>query len=545
MSGPPAGRRAAGLILGALLAVQAVRVALTWREFSATIDESGHIGSGVGLYQWRTFVIDSVHPPLARYALGLPPYLAGIRLPPAEKLWDSGQAVLQDAGSYWKALTLGRMGNLVFLPVVLYYVYRWAFLLYGRRAALAAAVLIAFSPNMLAQASVATTDLAAGASIFAAAFHFWRWAAEPGWGSCLRAGVAAGVAAACKFSALAYLPVVLVVFFVLAGAWRPPMRALRQGAVFLLLVFLVVWAAYQFQTGRLSPDRDGGHETLDRLAAPGSAANRLAAAVLESRWFPAPAFVWGVHRTYLHATWGHPAILLGERRQYGWWYYFPVVIGVKSTIPFLLLAVWAGAWVGPSGGTRFVAAAAGVILAVAMCSTVQIGVRHILALYPLLAVLAGSLFAAEGRRASVAAVLLVWHAGESLWAHPDYLAYFNQVARGREERFLSDSNLDWGQDLARLGRHVEQNRIRPLHLRYFGRTRPDTLGMDVRVFGPEDRPTGWVAISVAHLQGLMDPSYEWLRSYQPRVRIGKTILLYYLPAEVPAGAVAPAGPQPR
>ena len=48
--------------------------------------------------------------------------------------------------------------------------------------------------------------------------------------------------------------------------------------------------------------------------------------------------------------------------------------------------------------------------------------------------------------------LAAWHAAESLVAHPYYLAYFNQLARGHEDRVLADSNLDWGQDLALPGR---------------------------------------------------------------------------------------------
>ena len=57
-----------------------------------------------------------------------------------------------------------------------------------------------------------------------------------------------------------------------------------------------------------------------------------------------------------------------------------------------------------------------------------------------------------------AGLLLAGHAA-SLTAHPDYLAYFNEAARGKEREFLGDSNLDWGRNLVRLGRYVQQHEI--------------------------------------------------------------------------------------
>src|SRR5262249_34765243 len=131
----------------------------------------------------------------------------------------------------------------------------------------------------------------------------------------------------------------------------------------------------------------------------------------------------------------------------------------------------------------------GVILAVAMATHVDIGVRHILPLYPMLAILAAlgvlhvwrqSIAAAHpatgqvlrvGTVAALAATMLV-----AIQAHPDHLAYFNVVAGPHPERVLSDSNLDWGQDLYRLADEVRARGIDTLHLAYFGSAGPAAAG---------------------------------------------------------------------
>jgi len=119
--------------------------------------------------------------------------------------------------------------------------------------------------------------------------------------------------------------------------------------------------------------------------------------------------------------------------------------------------------------------------------------------------------------------------------HPDYLAYFNQIARGREEYFTVDANLDWGQDLGRLARFCRRQQMAPVHYRCFGTTPPEFLGIPAVLLRPEDRPRGWVAISQSYLhnlgvdEGLIpEPGYAWLRRETPRARIGKSILVYFL-----------------
>ena len=83
--------------------------------------------------------------------------------------------------------------------------------------------------------------------------------------------------------------------------------------------------------------------------------------------------------------------MLGEFREgEGWWYYFLVALFVKTTLPFLLLlVVAAGAlWVRRpevvKEGSLYVWTAPLVILLVSSASDINIGIRHVLPMYPFL-----------------------------------------------------------------------------------------------------------------------------------------------------------------
>ncbi len=76
---------------------------------------------------------------------------------------------------------------------------------------------------------------------------------------------------------------------------------------------------------------------------------------------------------------------------------------------------------------------------------------------------------------------------------------------------------------------MESHGIDKLHLDYFGATSPGAVGLGhAKLFGPQDRPRGWVAISVTHLQGIYQLASAWLEGHEPRAKIGKSIWLFCL-----------------
>jgi hypothetical protein len=293
---------------------------------------------------------------------------------------------------------------------------------------------------------------------------------------------------------------------------------------------VLVWGAYRFHVGRVTEP---------------------AAAVLSGVRLPASQLIDGVLQVKEHDTTGHAAYLLGRYSARGWWYFFPVAMAVKTPLGFLLLAL-AGLGVVATWQARAAALGALGVLACCMPAHLNIGLRSILALYPMLAIVAagGAMHWLAARRAAVWAVtgglvasgLLAWAGVSSLAAHPDYLAYFNEIARREPESFLVDSDLDWGQDMKRLARRIEELRVPYLHMAVMYTGDDTKLGLP-RWDGlePYQPVSGWVAISftmlktygwhVAAERRRSDPAFGWLDAYQPVERVGRSILLYHIARE--------------
>lgn len=521
------GGRIAVPVLAALALIFCLQASRTHRVFNDTADEEPHIACGLQVWQHGRYAVEYQHPPLARVILAGPAYWAGLRHRQGLTVtWTA------DRESYWQTLIWARRANLLFLPLLLIPVYLWGRDLHGPRAGLAAAVLVSFSPNLLAHGALATLDFGAAATQFLALYCFWRWSRQPGWRWCLASAVAFGLAALTKFSALFFLPPAVVLFWVAARRGSPRwLQAAGRGAAFGVSALLVIWAGYFFEAGPWKPP-----QIFPPSASYQAYLEHALQAVLYHRSIPAPGFPRGVLDVLAHNAGGHTSYLLGQERRTGWWYYFPVAVGVKTTLPLLLLAALGLALRARANFAPLLAALA--VAGICILGNLNLGIRHILVLYPLLALMASALFCGPRRWVAVAAALTLWHAAESLAAHPDYLAYFNQVARGREEHFLLDSNLDWGQDQERLRQFLDRNGIDKIHLFCFGRTDAARLGIRgivERVDGP--RLSGWVAVSHNNLAGLTRPhrDLDWLKRYTPAARIGKSILVYHFPQEVEHG----------
>ena len=226
----------------------------------------------------------------------------------------------------------------------------------------------------------------------------------------------------------------------------------------------------------------------------------------------------------LHNRVGHSAFLLGRFSTHGWWYYFPVILFFKTPIPLLVLAV-----VGARAARPY-ALVALAILAVAMTSSINIGVRHVLPVYPPMAIVAAAGLLELWKHARIAAIVLsAWLVINDVRAYPDYLAWFNELAGQHPERIAVDSNLDWGQDVYRLSRAVRDLHIDNLHTLFAGSAWLFEHGINAQDIQPFTPVSGWVAVSETSLawEG-RNGAYRWLESYVPVRRIGRSIRLYHI-----------------
>jgi hypothetical protein len=545
------------VLVVACLAVGVGRIVATYHVFNQTWDEPAHVAAGMEWLDRGRYTYEPLHPPLARIMEALGPRLAGIRSAGQANVWLEGNAILYAGGRYDRNLALARLGVLPFFLLATLVVYAWARRLGGAPAAVSAVLLFTTLPPVLAHAGIATTDMAVTATIALAALCLIRWQEQPTRGRSLVLGVSLALALLSKLSALLFLPAVGVAIVLCrrgersreAGPRPGPSRTTRLRLTY-VAALLTIWAGYRFSVGPLIAPDAGGAAAAPAAPAP-PALDRLARAPV----FPAPALFEGLGQLAAKNRAGHKSYLLGEVRTTGWWYFFPVALAVKTPVPFLLL-VAAGVvatWRRLSGTDRRrhlePAAIAFAILLVCLPSRINIGLRHVLPMYPFLSVMAGLGAVALWRapRAMLAApamatLLVCWQLVASVRTHPDYLAYFNELAGSHPERILVDSDLDDGQDLERLADTLRARRVPAISLAYAGSATVAEHGLPpIRWLEPHRPVTGWVAASLYSLKlGSLDRAghddFAWLDRYRPVAQVGRSIRLYYIPAADSAAA---------
>lgn len=523
--------RIAPILALALVAVASIRIAATYRVFSFTIDEPGHFACGLEYLSKHVYRYETQHPPLARAAIALLPYLSGVRPLGEENRNVEGRDVILQSRRPNRTLFLMRLGILPFFWLACVVVYVWCRHYFSGTVTLLAVALFTLLPPVLAHAGLACTDMALAACLGAAFLSLVLWAESPSWQRSALLGVAAALAALSKFTALLYLPAAATMALLLyVAVERPAPRKLvaliRARAIsFLFAVFvgaLVIWAGYWFSFG------------------------------LVPAWnikLPAPEFFDGLLSAQAHNREGHPAYLLGHYGLSGWWYYFPIVLAVKTPIAFLILLVFGTyACIGKfrSAASLLPLAFSLGILLPAMSSHVDIGVRLILPVYIGFSIMAavGLDRLLKGALWSGAAglLLLAWMTVAGLVCHPDYISYFNEFAGRHPARILVDSDLDWGQDTKRLGLRLRQLGVQEASILLI---EPLNLPLPTeeavrRFYGlPHLRPIdaaspheGWNVLSPTVVKTLVLPFQPWWDRVPPSEKVG-ALWVYSFPPKAP------------
>ena len=556
--------RAARLALACVILLACLAAAGSWRIYSATWDEPEHLAAGIQLFDLGLYEYDTEHPPLGRLFLAAGPYLAGARsygTPPPDGTQE-GKDILYGGDHYELYLMLARAGTLPFLVLLLYSTWLWARRLLPSPAAVLAVAILATVPPILGHAALATLDVAAAGTLLLALYAMQLWMSSGRDRDALLAGMASGVAIATKFSAVPFLGLSLPALALLqwlngrraraAGAAPPPPARTRWGGFLLaaLAALAVVLLVYTPRASDVSGIEVRWDWAVDYLLSRHGLDHALGVG-LSHAWLPREFkdLFNGIIAVKAHNDSGHRSYLLGHMSLDGWWYFYLVALAVKTPLPLLCggpVGLWLLAragWRNRDGWAHAPLVLLVTILAFASAfSRINIGIRHVLILYPLLALGAGyaawrgwrAIQALGNRRRAFAmttllAAALLWQMSTLLRACPDYLPYFNETVGRHPERVLVDSDLDWGQDLDRLEDRAAQLKIARLNLAYLGTVDLARESLPPYAVLQRFQPVrGWVAISA--LTRASNPSaYAWLDAYRPLERVGKTIDLYYIP----------------
>ncbi len=524
-------RWAARAAIFALAALGTALVLDHQRLDSATMDEPFHALASAEYVISGTAWANLEHPPLVKLLAGLCEMRAGARAPSIPQPFSYRTAETPAHFTFSNVIDGDRLLRAARFPFpLLFFVLvvvagETALRRAGPLAGIAAGLLLAFEPTLVAHAGFLHTDVAAALGFFGATLgtvvalergSWFRWAAV---------GVALGLLLSAKFSGVFLVPilVLVVLVWVLRDGSRPlriryrPLAGLALTAVVSAGTVLSIGAVATRAMSRVEAEQsarlflksrsvsESRIETLASLAHLSPAAGHYAAGLV------------GVAAQ--NQVGGGVNVLCGKLSVEGFPEYFFVAFLVKSSLGLLLLlAIALAVAVSAALGRRaWLSRLEAILLAPVVFlfvsgtwASYNIGVRHMLPAVPLLVVAAVMFLFRAAPRFAIPAVFAcgILQAAETWSVHPHEVSFFNAAAGGptQGERWLNDSNLDWGQDLVRLARSLPALGIDEgaLTVAYFGGDLPRYRLPRARLFDPlagEVTPGLWAVSSYLLVAG--------------------------------------------
>jgi len=475
-----------------LFVILLLELTLTIRRETQTWDEACHIFAGYRYWTRGDFAMNPEHPPLVKLLAGatlLPLHLNG---PERKGLFSKEEDFLSATQFVYsnnaeQILLRTRMAASLLCLLLAALVFATARQMFGKMAALISLAIFVFEPNLLAHGWEVTTDTGFSCFLLGAVYAFYRYVKLPSARRLVLVGVTAGLALATKHSAILVFPILLVL--AAAELWlrrrlnpRPdspsPGAAKLASSLILasVIAIVVLWAAYGF---RLHPQPGVSAEARVIQYAQGLHSPVQKELIIQAaRLHLLPeSYLYGLADVGYVVGFSH-SYLFGEVYPHGQWFYFPAAFLIKTTLSLLLLLLLLPLAIALRGARyrrelAFLIIPAAIYFAVAVGSTLNIGIRHILPVYPFLIILGGwaaaQLIAAKRRMVYAVAFLLAFIIFSSLRVFPVYLAYSNELWGGPANtyKYLSDSNADWGQQLKSIKHYLDQRNVKNCWFAYF------------------------------------------------------------------------------
>jgi hypothetical protein len=555
-----------------LLALLFTQLWITARQQSMTVDEGNHTYSGYMSWKHADFGLNPEHPPLVKLLATIPLLRMSLKEPAPRGIYYKidayigGRELLLWNGSD-RVLFPARMAASVLALLLALLIFLTAGEMFGTNAGLLALAVVVFDPNLLAHGALVTTDVGVSCFFLATIYAFYRYVKSPSIPRLVLTGLAAGLTWGAKHSGV-------FVFIMLAAlivselvrwfashktsdvtAWKQVARFAIAYVVIILIAATVLWSLYGF---RYQARAAGSvlHPPLEQLVQP-LKPNEAKLVLALARWKVLPeSYLFGATDVRRVGNGAH-TFILGKVYFHGVWFYFPIVMLIKCTETLLALIVLAAIavvlnrlWFGRE--FLFLIIPLLIYLAIAMSSTLNTGVRHIMPVYAFLWPLAGgvawTLTRKNPRWAYVFIGLVVLQFGSSLLTFRSHMAYANVFWGGpsNTHNLLTDSNVDWGQQLHAVQKYLQARNIQNCWFGYIaeGETEYSTWGIPCKPLPNLDAPgfskklaeipseiDGPVLISADELTGYesgpgpLNP-YENFLSLPPTATIEGGVLVY-------------------
>ena len=543
------------------------------REETATVDETTFMGGGYGYFQTGSTKMGEENPLLVQMLMAVPMLAMDVTISkearavmeqqafsPVGRRWRGGMAALRDlfpsgitfyhyglaeAQHFGRILVYdphnraevmlfwARFVQILFTLGTAVFVFLWASQLAGNAwAGVGGAALWVFNPNALAYGHLAITEPGLTLMFPVTVWWFVKTVGMPTTRRVIILGVLCALTMQMKYLALMLGPLFIVMLLIgwLREKTVAPVGLLAKRVALVGLGFWVTLLVIFFPHWSPPPPIEPGQAEV--LGVPG--------------WFVAfrpllmpGEFFKSVALKLLHSQAGHDAFLCGKWSDSGWWYYYPAAMCYKTPLVLLALIAISVVLICRRAKTATLAElapwiAAAVYLASALTSKVDIGVRHVLPVYPMLAVGIAVEFWRLGRNWKIGGVIgAAWLAGVAVTAAPDFIAYTNECGGGTANGYkvLLDSNYDWGQDGRRLKAWMQANHVPQIYLDFFGtQTALEWHQIPNQHVTAETARQIHQGVLVVSISNLMREEWRWLReSRSPSDRVGYTLFVYRFP----------------
>ncbi|CAN5120548.1 phospholipid carrier-dependent glycosyltransferase [soil metagenome] len=494
-------------VVGILCAVGLFGTVQAWKQ-SMTTDEGIHVASAYLAITRGEHRFDPEHPFLFKYLTALPLFVLQPNLPADdEKLWEAAKPSYYDSwqeARQWSDSWMYTSGNnaqlMIFLariPGVLALVALcWLVWLttrhwFGDGVSRWALFFTATNPTLLGHGPLTNTDIPVALAILFVIWRLWLYFEEQTWKNVTWVGAALGIALTTKFSALTILPLALIWLVYTAFSKRHgAVKTITHGIAALLITWTIIWTVYFWQSplhldGTTNVAITTASDILDKYGLNINTVSHKLQYILPS------AFTKGVLLTVGGSVFGRGVYFLGSYHGSGVWYYFPSMFLLKSQLIVILLAltgigVFAKKALQPWGWkpvSVLLLTAAFILLYTSLNSKLNLGIRHISPLLPLLSIfLATTVVCMRDilKRPGFTLVIITGCLLPIMRQATDLIGFNNAIVYPESQayRYYNDSNLDWGQQTQRISKVVTEKfggkklyvnyRWNPYGIAYFG-----------------------------------------------------------------------------
>ena len=476
-----------------LLIILILQLVLSIRQQTQTWDEANHIYAGYKSWTDADFGLNPEHPPMVKLVATAPLLSSQPKMPALQDRYFKEEAFIGGKEFLYQndadgILLRTRLATAIFTILLGVLVFLGTREMFGTGAAFIALTLLTFDPNLLAHGAFVTTDAALSCFMFATVYAFYRYVKAPSLWRLGVVGISTGLALAVKHTGALVFPILLLLAAcelvrhlitpeTRNAVGKQTLRLAGSLVAVTVIALAVLWSFYGFRYAA----RPNGLQLNPPLAAyvQDLKPHETWFVTTMARWHVLPeSYLYGLADVRLTANF-YTSYVLGKIYAHGVWFYFPIAFLIKSTIGFMALLVLAVIAI----ATRrlncwreilFLVVPPVFYLVVAFMVGMNIGVRHILPVYVFLSALIGGAAWAfiRGNRkwARLVIALLLVHAFSSLRTFPVYLAYANELWGGPAHtyKYLTDSNVDWAQQLKATKQYLDQRGVKDCWFVYFG-----------------------------------------------------------------------------